>query len=104
VPLLERAKFLAIVHSSLDEFFMKRIRGLKQQLGARVQTISVDRRTPAQQSTAHGLRRRLPRGRWVCWQRPSPLGIFPSMGPETFVEAARRAMHDHPMDTMIPNG
>ncbi|NGP54753.1 polyphosphate kinase 1 [Thioalkalivibrio sp. XN8] len=48
-PLLERIKFLAIVSSNLDEFFMKRIGGLKQQLGAGVQERSVDGRTPEQQ-------------------------------------------------------
>lgn len=48
-PLLERLKFLAIVSSNLDEFFMKRIGGLKQQLGAGVKELSVDGRTPAQQ-------------------------------------------------------
>ncbi len=48
-PLLERVKFLAIVHSHLDEFFMKRIGGLKQQVGAGLQEPSVDGRTPAQQ-------------------------------------------------------
>jgi len=47
--LLERVKFLAIVSSNLDEFFMKRIGGLKQQLGAGVQERSVDGRTPAEQ-------------------------------------------------------
>jgi polyphosphate kinase len=48
-PLLERVKFLAIVSSNLDEFFMKRIGGLKQQVGAGVQERSVDGRTPEQQ-------------------------------------------------------
>ncbi|NDG44045.1 MAG: hypothetical protein EBY36_04830, partial [Gammaproteobacteria bacterium] len=41
-PLLERLKFLAIVGSNLDEFFMKRIGGLKQQVGAGVETLTVD--------------------------------------------------------------
>jgi polyphosphate kinase len=48
-PLLERVKFLAIVASNLDEFFMKRIGGLKQQVGAGVTELSVDGRTPEQQ-------------------------------------------------------
>jgi len=49
VPLLERVKFLAIVGSNLDEFFMKRIGGLKQQLVAGVQELTVDGRSPRQQ-------------------------------------------------------
>ncbi len=48
-PLLERVKFLAIVSSNLDEFFMKRIGGLKQQVGAGVQDLTVDGRSPHQQ-------------------------------------------------------
>lgn len=48
-PLLERVKFLAIVSNNLDEFFMKRIGGLKQQIAAGVHTPSVDGRTPMQQ-------------------------------------------------------
>ncbi|WP_296810484.1 polyphosphate kinase 1 [Thiocapsa sp.] len=48
-PLLERVKFLAIVSNNLDEFFMKRIGGLKQQIAAGVHTPSVDGRTPSQQ-------------------------------------------------------
>ena len=48
-PLLERVKFLAIVNSNLDEFFMKRIGGLKQQIGARVRELTVDGRSPEQQ-------------------------------------------------------
>ena len=48
-PLLERIMFLSIVGSNLDEFFMKRIGGLKQQLGAGLRKLTVDGRTPAQQ-------------------------------------------------------
>jgi len=48
-PLLERLKFIGIVSSNLDEFFMKRIGGLKQQVGAGVMDYSVDGRLPAQQ-------------------------------------------------------
>jgi polyphosphate kinase len=48
-PLLERVKFLAIVSSNLDEFFMKRIGGLKQQIAAGIRTTTVDGRTPTEQ-------------------------------------------------------
>ena len=48
-PLLERVKFLAIVNNNLDEFFMKRIGGLKQQIAAGVHTPSKDGRTPVEQ-------------------------------------------------------
>ena len=48
-PLLERIKFLAIVSGNIDEFFMKRIGGLKQQVAAGVHKPTVDGRTPAQQ-------------------------------------------------------
>ena len=48
-PLLERLKFIAIVSANMDEFFMKRLGGLKQQVGAGVTTLTVDGRTPQQQ-------------------------------------------------------
>ena len=48
-PLLERVKFLSIVGSNLDEFFMKRIGGLKQQVGAGITERTIDGRTPAEQ-------------------------------------------------------
>ncbi len=50
-PLLERVKFLGIVASNLDEFFMKRIGGLKQQVAASVQELTPDGRSPLQQIT-----------------------------------------------------
>ncbi len=59
-PLLERVKFLAITGSILDEFFMKRIGGLKQQVAAGVHKLTVDGRTPQQQiREAHELIRSL---------------------------------------------
>jgi len=51
VPLLERLKFIAIVSANLDEFFMKRIGGLKQQIGAGLRELTLDGRTPRQQVT-----------------------------------------------------
>ena len=48
-PLLERLKFVGIVSSNLDEFFMKRIGGLKLQVGAGILDYSVDGRLPARQ-------------------------------------------------------
>jgi polyphosphate kinase len=48
-PLLERVRFLAIVGSTLDEFFMKRMGGLKSQVAAGVGDRSVDGRSPAEQ-------------------------------------------------------
>jgi polyphosphate kinase len=48
-PLLERLKFIAIVSANLDEFIMKRIGGLKQQIGAGMHELTLDGRTPRQQ-------------------------------------------------------
>jgi polyphosphate kinase len=51
-PLLERLKFLAIAAMTLDEFFMKRIGGLKQREAAGVTEPTVDGLTPQQQIIA----------------------------------------------------
>jgi polyphosphate kinase len=49
VPLLERAKFIAIFSQNLDEFFQVRVAGLKEQVAAGIGTTSFDGRTPGQQ-------------------------------------------------------
>jgi len=48
-PLLERLKFIAIVSANFDEFFMKRIGGLKQLVGAGLREVSLDGLTPVRQ-------------------------------------------------------
>lgn len=49
LPLMERLKFLAIVSSNLDEFFMIRVAGLKQQMAAKVRSRDMSGLTAGQQ-------------------------------------------------------
>jgi polyphosphate kinase len=47
-PLLERVKFLSILGSNIDEFFMVRVAGLMQQIENKVQEPGIDGRGPAE--------------------------------------------------------
>jgi polyphosphate kinase len=49
IPLLERVRFVAIASSNLDEFFQKRVGGLKRQEAAGVAALSQDGRPPSLQ-------------------------------------------------------
>jgi polyphosphate kinase len=51
-PLIERVKFLAILSSNLDEFFMVRVAGLLQQFESGIETLSIDGRPPGLQLDA----------------------------------------------------
>ncbi|MCC5925769.1 MAG: polyphosphate kinase 1 [Bacteroidetes bacterium] len=51
-PLLERVKFIGIVKSNLDEFFQKRVGGLKRQLDAGIESLSMDGMMPGEQLKA----------------------------------------------------
>ncbi|MFL6450821.1 MAG: polyphosphate kinase 1 [Bryobacteraceae bacterium] len=48
-PLLERVKFISILGSNIDEFFMVRVAGLWQQIETRTTEISLDGRSPSEQ-------------------------------------------------------
>jgi polyphosphate kinase len=48
-PVLERLKFLAIFSSNLDEFFMIRVSGLKEELEENITELSLDGMTPEEQ-------------------------------------------------------
>ena len=68
VPLYERIKFLSIVTANLDEFFMVRVAGLKQQLSGEVEEVPPDGMVLQEQLAAISARAHtLVDAQYRCW-------------------------------------
>jgi polyphosphate kinase len=111
VPLLERVKFLSIVGSNLDEFFMVRVAGLKRQVEKGVLECGPDGTSPTNQLAA--VRKRVAvlfRDAHECWQQelvPSLLetGIHIADYSElsnTQRSAVNKYFHDTVFPTLTP--
>jgi polyphosphate kinase len=105
-PLLERVKFLAITSSILDEFFMKRIGGLKQQVAAGVHKLTVDGRSPMQQiKESHELIRPLNVEQQALWVtlREKLEGIGVRLASyESLTEEDRKWLREDYLDNIFP--
>jgi polyphosphate kinase len=107
VPLLERVKFLAIVSSNLDEFFMVRVAGLKRQVRSGDTTAGPDGLTPAEALTQVGKRaRELSEQQHRCWiedLRPAleREGVR-LVGPTDATPAQRAFLEDYVDRTLLP--
>lgn len=106
VPLLERVKFLAITSSNIDEFFMKRLGGLKQLVGAGVQDLTVDGRTPQQQiDQSIEMIRRLQHSKGEIFR--DLIGLLAKRGIvlttyDRLPDAQREAMREHYFENIFP--
>jgi polyphosphate kinase len=105
-PLLERVKFIAITGSILDEFFMKRIGGLKQQVAAGVHKLTVDGRTPIQQiKESHEIIRSLTIEQQRLWvelqDKLAEIGVNVASY-ESLPEADRSWLREDYLDNIFP--
>jgi polyphosphate kinase len=92
-PLLEQLRFLSISAANLDEFFMVRVSGLREQLKAGVVTTSQDGLTPAEQLAELGKAGSAltldQQARWVELKRDLPRERIHLLGPA--ISASRSA-------------
>lgn len=106
-PLLERLKFLSIFSTNLDEFFMIRISGLKQQIESKVTELSPDGMTPAAQ--LKGVNQRL-RPMVAEQMRCLKEEILPALAAEGIIitpyralsEYERRRLNEYFLDNVFP--
>jgi polyphosphate kinase len=105
-PLLERVKFLAITASILNEFFMKRIGGLKQQVAAGVHKLTIDGRTPTEQiREAHEIIRALTVEQQEVWvglrKKLEGIGVHVATY-ESLPEDDKLWLREHYIDNIFP--
>jgi polyphosphate kinase len=110
VPLLERLKFHAIVASNLDEFFMVRVAGLKQQLTGEVGDLGPDGMTVSEQlsrisARVHALVAAQTHGLEVLLAKLAEAGIVfvtpAELSPETLAELDAR-FHNEVFPILTP--
>ena len=92
VPLLERARYLSIFSTNLDEFFQVRVSGLADRLAAELTERTLDGHTPAEQIQAV----RQPTSELCCEQQRLFLEqIKPALAAEGIQLLAADDLHEH---------
>ena len=92
VPLLERARYLSIFSTNLDEFFQVRVSGLADRLAAELTERTLDGHTPAEQIQAV----RRPTSELCCEQQRLFLEqIKPALAAEGIQLLAADDLHEH---------
>lgn len=106
IPLLERLKFLAIVSSNLDEFFMIRVAGLMQQVKAGVRKRDISGLTPSQQldkisRRVHQMKREQTESIKDVFSRLSGQGIH-VLAPKQWSVEQRYFLQNYFVDELLP--
>ncbi len=107
-PLLERLRFLAITASNLDEFFRKRVGGLKRQVAAGVTRLSPDGRSPEMQLELIGEAvRPMYDALGTTWREQMAPALDEAIGLRvrdyaTLTAAQRQHLHDHFKANIFP--
>ncbi|MGO4668840.1 RNA degradosome polyphosphate kinase [Bosea sp. 2RAB26] len=105
-PLLEQLRFLSISANNLDEFFMVRVSGLREQLKAGVVTPSQDGLTPAEQlieiAKATADLTADQQARWVELKRELDDNRIVLLGPKDIGAQHRTWLEDHFLHLVFP--